>query len=175
MQEALTNQQKLIKLIHPDQKISARNLIRYLALRSEDVRSLQDRLHTYGLSSLASSESHILSQVQAILERLHKKFLPAEISTCDYATGQRLMHKKSAKLFGAKKVKAIPHLMVTFDAEFSEDYQLIKNLLENGMNVARINCAHDNKEIWENMIRLVRKATKETGLALQNIYGPGRS
>ena len=46
MQGALTNQQKLIKLIHPDQKISARNLIRYLALRSEDVRSLQDRLHS---------------------------------------------------------------------------------------------------------------------------------
>ena len=31
------------------------------------------------------------------------------------------------------------------------------------MNVARINCAHDHKEIWENMIRLVKKATKETG------------
>jgi pyruvate kinase len=164
MQAALTNQQKLIKLIHPAQKISARNLIRYLALRSEDVRSLQDRLHAYGLSSLASSESHILRQMQAILERLNKYFLPSEISACDYATGQRLMHKKSAKLFGTKKTKAIPHLMVTFDAEFSEDYQLIKNLLENGMNVARINCAHDNKEIWENMIRLVRKATKETGL-----------
>ena len=44
MQEALTNQQKLIKLIHPDQKISARNLIRYLALRSEDVRSFREPL-----------------------------------------------------------------------------------------------------------------------------------
>jgi pyruvate kinase len=32
------------------------------------------------------------------------------------------------------------------------------------MNVARINCAHDNKLIWQNMIKLVHKASKETGL-----------
>ena len=164
MEDSIEKTKPLIRKLHPNQKMSARNLIRYLALRSEDVRSLQDRLHIYGLSSLASSESHILRQVQAILERLDKKFLRTELSTCDYATSLRLIHKKSGKLFGAKKSKAIPHLMVTFDAEFSEDYILIKKLLTSGMNVARINCAHDNKEIWENMIRLVRKATKETKL-----------
>lgn len=164
MELAVASQQPLIKTLHPDQKISARNLIRYLALRSEDVRALQDHLHTVGLSSLASSESHILRQVQAILERLGKKYQPAEISTCTYETGQKLIRKKSAKLFGTQKGKSIPHLMVTFDAEFSEDYPLIKSLLMAGMNVARINCAHDHKLIWQNMIRLVRKASAETGL-----------
>ena len=164
MEEAIENTKPLVGKLHKNQKISARNLIRYLALRSQDIRSLQDRLHIYGLSSLASSESHIRHQIQAILERLNKKFPRSEISTCDNKTGQKLLLKKSAKLFGAKKSKAIPHLMVTFDAEFSEDYSLIKRLLESGMNVARINCAHDNKEIWENMIRLTRKACKETDL-----------
>jgi pyruvate kinase len=164
MELALKDQQQLIKMLHTDQKISARNLIRYLALRSEDVRSLQDRLHALGLSSLASSESHILRQVQAILERLNKKYQPSEISTCTNEMGRRLNQKKSDKLFGSKKGKSIPYLMVTFDAEFSEDYPLIKSLLEAGMNVARINCAHDNKLIWQNMIKLVHKASKETGL-----------
>jgi pyruvate kinase len=116
MELALKDQQQLIKMLHTDQKISARNLIRYLALRSEDVRSLQDRLHTLGLSSLASSESHILRQVQAILERLNKKYQPSEISTCTNEMGRRLNQKKSDKLFGSKKGKSIPYLMVTFDA-----------------------------------------------------------
>jgi pyruvate kinase len=175
MEEAIENTKPLVKKLHPNQKISARNLIRYLALRSQDIRSLQEMLHVYGLSSLASSESHIRHQIQAILERLNKKIPRAEISACDHKTGQKLLHQKSAKLFGAKKSKSIPHLMVTFDAEFSEDYALIKRLLESGMNVARINCAHDNKEIWENMIQLTRKASKETGLPCQiymDLAGP---
>ena len=36
--------------LHEEQKISAINLIQYLALRSEDIRSLQDELHVTGLS-----------------------------------------------------------------------------------------------------------------------------
>ena len=60
--------------LHEEQKISAVNLIQYLALRSEDIRSLQDELHVFGLSALASSESHILRQVQTILQRLGKEF-----------------------------------------------------------------------------------------------------
>ena len=47
-----------IEHLHPEQKMSSINLIQYLTLRSEDVRSLQDQLHVLGLSSLASSESH---------------------------------------------------------------------------------------------------------------------
>ena len=69
MEEAIENTKPLVRKLHRNQKISARNLIRYLALRSQDIRSLQDRLHIYGLSSLASSESHIRHQIQAILER----------------------------------------------------------------------------------------------------------
>ena len=80
MELAVESRQQLIKTLHPEQKVSAKNLVRYLALRSEDVRSMQDRLHIHGLSSLASSESHILRQVQAILERLDKTIPDKELS-----------------------------------------------------------------------------------------------
>src|SRR5688500_8792559 len=75
-----TVQKKLpgMKHLHEEQKISAINLIQYLVLRSEDIRALQDELHVFGLSSLTSSESHILRQVQTILQRLGKEFSPGD-------------------------------------------------------------------------------------------------
>ena len=37
------------------------------------------------------------------------------------------------------------------------------------MNVARINCAHDKMDIWENMVSLIRKASAKTEIPC-NIY-----
>jgi pyruvate kinase len=163
MKRAIEKQRPIIDKLHPSQKMSAENMIQYLALRSEDVRPLQDELHMAGLSSLASSESHILRQLQAIQERLGKRFAADELSNCDYYTGLEVIQQRSAKLFGSKK-GLIPHLMVTFDSEFVDNFQLVKKLLQAGMNVARINCAHDDKEIWENMIGLIRTASEKTGI-----------
>lgn len=157
------------------QRMSAENLIHYLTLRSKDVRSLQDELHVAGLSSLTSSESHILRQVQSILQRLGKEFSSEEISKCDFFQGRELIKFRSKQLFGYKKDLSIPYLMVTFDTEFVDNYQLIKKLLESGMNVARINCAHDNQDIWQNMVDLVHEASEKTGIPCKiymDIAGP---
>ena len=54
--------------------------------------------------------------------------------------------------------------MVTIDSKFINNFPLVKKLLEAGMNIARINCAHDNKEIWENMIALIRGSSDLTGI-----------
>ena len=45
MREAIDQQRRVIEAVNPLQQTSARNLIRYLALRREDIRSLQDELH----------------------------------------------------------------------------------------------------------------------------------
>ena len=71
---------------------------------------------------------------------------------------------KSHLLFGNKTIPSIPSLMVTFDSGFADSYALIKSLLENGMNVARINCAHDDEATWSKMISKLRKASKRTGI-----------
>jgi pyruvate kinase len=65
--------------------------------------------------------------------------------------------------------------MVTFDMSFAGDTGHIKNLLHSGMNVARINCAHDSKKDWEFMIAQVRTASRETGKACKiylDLAGP---
>lgn len=154
----------LLKNIHLQQYPAAKNLIHYLTLRNEDIRNLQDALHALGLSSLASSESHIHRQLQSILQRLGKKYSRDQLDTCTYEFNQEQIEQKSKILFGEKHDAAAPFIMITFDASFADNYALIKNLLQNGMNVARINCAHDNEVAWSKMIHHLKRACRYTGL-----------
>jgi len=163
MLQEITKKQHLIDLVHRHQKQAALNLLHYLSLRNEDIRDMQDQLHILGLSSLASAESHIHRQVQAILERLGKKYAPANLSPCTYSISSEQIQKQSTNLFGKKDNPAIPYIMVTFDTSFANDYLLIKKLLLNGMNVARINCAHDAEPVWAKMIGNIKRACKKTG------------
>jgi hypothetical protein len=59
MTSAVQKKSNLINILPGSQKISAVNLIQYLALRTEDIKSLKDELHIVGLPSLTCSESHI--------------------------------------------------------------------------------------------------------------------
>lgn len=165
--EMLTVEEKkraFLHQVHADHYHAAKNLIHYLVLRKEDRRLLQELLHENGLSSLASSESHVRRQLQAINERLGKTYPKSDMDVCSYVFGQLKMKEKSRLLFGSKTTAHIPSIMVTFDSDCAWDYELIKSLLENGMNVARINCAHDDEAIWDAMIQNLKKACTETGL-----------
>ena len=175
MNQAVEKQKSCIANLHSTQKISAENLVRYLELRRNDIRSLQDQLHNSGLSSLASSESHVLRQVQAVLKITGKQINDDSLSPCDYKTCNKLIQKRSKELFGTKSDPAIPYIMVTFDTRFADDFQLVKKLLQTGMNIARINCAHDSEEIWLKMIELVKRASKVTGISCKiymDLAGP---
>ena len=165
----------LFTKIHPLQLPAAKNLLHYLTLRKEDVRDLQDRLHVLGFSSLSSSESHIHRQLQSILQLLGKQYTTAELDTCTYKYNQQQILYKSETLFGTKPEAVTPYLMVTFDEAFADNYALIKTLLINGMNVARINCAHDDEATWNKMIQQLKKACRFTGLTCKiymDLAGP---
>lgn len=162
--QALRGKQHVVDALNTGQRISAENLILYLALRSVDIRELQDQLHNFGLSSLTSSESHVHRQLQEIKLRMGEHINDGSLSICDYAMGSDLIEQRSIKLFGEKQDQSIPYVMVTFDQEFVDNFQLVKKLLEAGMNVARINCAHDDEKVWDNMISLVKQASQKTGI-----------
>jgi len=153
-----------IQRVNPAQKSSYINLLFYLVLRSEDIRDLQTQLHIVGLSSLSSSESHIYCQLIAILERLGKEFIPDDKYAYSYKKASYDLRFKSKALFGEKRELMIPFIMVTLDTSFGEDYGKLKELLLTGMNVARINCAHDDEAVWAKMIKNVRRAMEETHL-----------
>ncbi|HRI34059.1 MAG TPA: pyruvate kinase, partial [Saprospiraceae bacterium] len=163
--DAGLNHKKLISSLHESQQKSATNLIQYLALRNEDIRILQDKLHQAGLSSLASSESHILKQVQSIREILGATLKDKDISQIDYYGAQNTLNKFATELFGFKKDPSIPHIMVTLDTSFENNAQLIRSLMEAGMNVARINCAHGNEKNWRSLIDSIQNASDKSGRA----------
>ncbi|HTR27797.1 MAG TPA: pyruvate kinase [Puia sp.] len=148
--------------LHPGQEPAARNLVQYLHLRSMDIRDLQDELHRHGLSSLASAESHIQCQLEAVLQRLGKEY--PQPSGCTADISRSAINRRAELLFGGKRDPDIPYIMVTFDTSFAHNGQLVEDLLIHGMNVARINCAHDDERVWATMIRSVKKAVEATRL-----------
>lgn len=164
----------LLEKAHPANQLCATNLLHYLALRSLDIRELQDSLHAYGLSSMASSESHIRGQLLAISQRIGPtREIPENVFS--YETGKQSLAKKAADLFGRKQADAVPYIMITFDKSLADDYGKVKNLLQSGMNVARINCAHDDESTWFRMIQHIKRASKITGLSCKiymDLAGP---
>lgn len=164
----------LLEKVHVSNRKCAVNLLHYLALRSLDIRDLQDSLHTYGLSSMASSESHIRGQLLAILQRIGVvKDLAGD--WFDYGKSKESFAQRTNALFGKKQSESIPWIMVTFDSDYADDYAKVKNLIQSGMNVARINCAHDDESTWFSMIQHVKRASKITGLSCKiymDLAGP---
>lgn len=164
----------LLEKVHPSNRKSAVNLLHYLSLRSLDIRNLQDALHEYGLSSMASSESHIRGQLLSILNRIgYEKVLPEQVF--DYQKSKDFFSGRATAMFGKRQTESVPWVMVTFDTAFADDYAKVKNLVQSGMNIARINCAHDDESVWFRMIQQVKRAAKMTGLSCKvymDLAGP---
>jgi len=66
---------------------------------------------------------------------------------------------KSALLGECPKDRDVS-IMVTMPAEAATNKSLVAEMLDAGMNVARINCARDDQETWAAMIRNVRQASQ---------------
>ena len=162
LEDAVVKKKPIIDAVHRSQVRAAKNLIHYITFRSYDIRPLQMSLHKYGLSALTSSESHILCQIRAVLKRLGKKYTSNDIGCNDRKSNKQSLMKESIKLFGAKK-DDLPHIMVTFDKSFTDDIPYLEELLSKGMDVARINCAHDDEETWLQMIGNLKIASEKTG------------
>lgn len=144
-------------------KLSATNLIHYLVLRKTEIRELQEYLHHIGLSSLTNSESHTLSQLIAVIKWFNPDYETKRPAPCDYDTAEDLHLQHAEQLLGYFPDHDRPHIMVTFSKEMAVDRILIEDMLNEGMTIARINCAHDNHDIWLQMVTTLKKAIAKTG------------
>ncbi len=67
------------------------------------------------------------------------------------------LFSNAQELLGPFSSQRETHIMVTLPSESAlEEDTLIQTLIKAGMNVARVNCAHDGPETWLKMIRKVR-------------------
>jgi len=155
--------------VHSKCRGSAVNLLQYLALRRHDLRPLQIRLAALGLSSLGRAESHVLATLDAVLTVLHRLVEPSwqplsqGAAVVDFAKGERLLGEHTDTLFGPPPIGRGVRIMVTMPSEASDDYLLVHNLLQQGMDCMRINCAHDDAAAWLRMINHLRRAEVSLG------------
>ncbi len=150
-----------IALVHPDHRADAVNLTHYLALRQGDQRSLQRRLGQRGLSSLGRCEPHVLATVESVRLALDSSINVPVPSTLSFAAGRSALDHNTDALFGPRPHGRVPRVMVTLPSEAATDYQLVHHLMTFGMDIARINGAHDSPDEWAQMARNVRKASDE--------------
>jgi pyruvate kinase len=141
----------------PEHRQDARNLLQYLELRRHDVYQLQRDLMVRGLSSLGRCEPHVLATVEAAIAASAGRGSAGGAAA--FEAGRRALDRNSDALFGPRPRGRVPRIMVTLPAEAATDYQLVKGLITAGMDVARINGAHDDPPAWAGMIDNVRKAS----------------
>jgi len=155
------------------------NLSHYIALREHDLTDLQYRLAARGLSSLGRSESHVIEALDALIATL--KRLSGE-SNAPYPSpvlarvGAEELEAEADRLFGARQ-KGGPgaRVMATLPTEATTKPELVSNLVNAGMDCARINCAHDDPEVWGQMVEQVRSAAAQLERpcrVLMDIAGP---
>jgi len=148
--------------VHEAHRSDARNLVHYLALRDRDVRGLQRELGERGLSSLGRCEPHVMAtvhSVRAAIDGTASRFEPA----LGFEQGRAALDHNADALFGPRPRGRVPRIMVTLPGEAAGDYDLVAHLLAQGMDVARINGAHDGPDAWKQMVTNVRRATAEVG------------
>ncbi len=150
---------------------SIENLAHYLALRKHDLRDLQDALRPWGLSSLGRIEAQVLPNLDAVLVTLAQmageqpQTLPERPHLDAFYRGDNLLRKETAAIFGKRPAQRRVRMMVTLPSPAADDPELVRRLVEGGMDIARINCAHDDAAAWERMIAHLRAATEATGRA----------
>lgn len=146
-------------------KESAQNLSYYLALRNHDIAQLQTDLIPWGLSSLGRLESKTLVTLNAVIATL-QDVIDEEMDhehpdPDEFDVGRRRLQKNARKVFGKKPKNRTTRIMVTMSNEAIDDEDFIFELVEEGMNVARINAAHNEPEDWLKMIQNIQKASEE--------------
>ena len=154
-----------VQAVTPGNRLSARNLAHYLALRQHDHRPLQEWLAAAGVSSLGRAESHVLANLDKVLGILHRLTgQPWQSHSRDEPIGmnssRKLLEQHTAELLGEPPAERAVRIMVTMPAEAASDFGLVRRLVDSGMDIARINCAHDGPAEWKAMAANVRRAAK---------------
>jgi pyruvate kinase len=147
-----------IERVPDERRESARNLVRYVALRQNDLRDLQLQLTQLGLSSLGRSESWVRGSLLEASRHVHeslalrgdagaKRELKRLESESDvlfaWEAASRSLHEHTREMLGPRPDDRHVYIMVTAPPAKEADLAWMTKMLRAGMNVLRINCAHD--------------------------------
>lgn len=137
------------------------NLLCYLALRKNNIEDIQIGLAENGLSSLGRSEENILLGIEQVLRHFrHLKDFNTNIKRTTYNDAKNILLQRSKSLLGRPRAGRFTRIMVTLDIDIAHQPLLLEELLKNGMDIARINCAYYTKVEWKMIIDAIRNTEK---------------
>jgi pyruvate kinase len=150
-------------------RASARNLLHFAAFHRHNHPGLQQALRQRGLSTLAGCEPHLLASLNNLITVVNCLCgTPADPSAytaaytaedtdaeppSSFEQGHALLRQNSERLLGSGQA-----VMVTLPTAATDNPTLIAELVSAGMDVARINCAHDTPAVWAALASQVRAA-----------------
>ena len=180
VENAATEYAEQIAQVAPTHRPGAVNLVRYMALRSQDAVELQEGLSALGATSLSHPEPAVLERLHAarnVLDAFDGKAptYPMQAIASAYADADDILDANTQALLGPTQDGTHARIMVTLPSEAAEDYDLVLDFARAGMELARINCAHDGEAAWEKMVENVHRAAEEVGreiLISCDIAGP---
>jgi len=164
--------------VHSVYKWSVINLLRYLTFRKNDLGEIQSVLSEYGISGLRSGEGYILKNVVDVLKliKLLRKMEwkpDPDIRMIGYQKSRELRHYHTNMLFNEIDQLCFTEIMVTMPVEAAVNKQLIRDLITEGMEVARINLCHDDAEHWKMISENVRQCSEELGIPCKIVMDLG--
>lgn len=154
------------------------NLGHYLALRHHDIRPLQRQLAWRGLTSLGRLEGRVLPSLDAAVAAvaaLLGKPAASGLSEAAFFAGETNLELAVDEIFGIGVTPRRTRIMVTLAGELADDREKIATLVDAGMDVARINCAHDDADVWRKLatsVRLLASERQRDVRVLMDLAGP---
>ena len=134
---------------------------------ARDIRPLQLDLHSLGLSFLGILEGHVLAAINAVVSNLEvlagEEAESAPQPPATVRDRPNTAPRSHPTTIGPAPASRVVRIMVTMPSEAADDPQLIENLLRAGMDVMRINCAHDEAEASRRMAFHRRRAERIVG------------
>jgi pyruvate kinase len=153
--------------VHPAFREGARNLVHYLALRKSDTHELRKNLRRLGLSSLAHAERNVLgsiASVQTAIECLASgRAVDTDALAAALQSSSPTADEHRQAILGPSPEGRDVSIMVTLPTEAADNPLLVAEMLAAGMNLARINCAHDDPTTWKRMVDNIRRAADDAG------------
>lgn len=151
-----------------------RNVQHFARLQADDARHIVAQLRAVGIR--VSDQAPVADQLRAAKTLVQN--LGGQSSDDGGAEGesyditrlaaaiersQEQLASNSSALLGEPRDGMPSCVMVTLPTEAADDPDLVQSFADAGMDIARINCAHDTPEAWRAMAANVRAASTRVG------------
>lgn len=140
---------------------SKENLKAYNLLRKKHTFELESMLLQAGFTTFSNIHPHIHYSIHKMQNNYNmKKIHDLKDTPLTPEVSHQIKQNRNVSLLGKNKTS----IMVTLQASMLENPKIIHDLLSQGMNIARINCAHDSPAIWKRLVETIRRAESELGM-----------